>query len=318
MTTELLTKLEELDSQSVDYTDPATYTKLLGYDQESDAAAGTETTQGETEPPQASAAAAADAEAKPEASATPDAGQQTQEPEVAGVATRDGKHVIPYAVLERERERARELAAEVERLKAAGATQEEQQSAIEAVFSEEELDELSEFAPAIRKLHDAYTSLAKQVKADTEAKAAAAQRQAQEEADTQAAQLQAAIDATTLLKQWQAKGGGLWADAVALDKQLLADPGWADKPMAARFAEVERRIAAEYGIATPQPKTAAPAKAAAAAPQPKTIEPTLTDFGASGAVAVGDPLHGLSKGQMVDRVMAMDMDQIRKLAGLSY
>ena len=63
------------------------------------------------------------------------------------------------------------------------------------------------------------------------------------------------IDQNDDLRRWQARGGGLWQDAVAVDKTLRDDPEWTTKSPAERFAEVSRRVREENGM----PPLAAPA-----------------------------------------------------------
>jgi hypothetical protein len=324
MSTLLIEKIEQLGEGS-DFTDPATYAKLLYGDEPAQPAAEPAPAAAPAPQPQGETAPA-------ESSATPAAAETTQpEPAPAGVATRDGKHVIPYTVLEQERQqrrdaekRAAEMQAELQRLKEAGATSQQQSAAIESMFSAEELEELAEDAPAVKKLHDAYTALAAKVKADEaakEAERAARQQAVQDESqDVAAAQANAALASLPLLTKWRDAGGGLWQDAVALDKHLVNDPVWAAKSMTERFAEVQSRIATQYGI--PIPGTPAPSPTPTPTPQqPKPaaeVLPTLTDFN-GGTVVVGkDPLAGLAPGQMVDKAMDMDMEALRKLAGLSY
>ena len=327
MDTALIEKIEQLGEGS-DFTDPATYAKLLYGDAAAEPA------------PQAQQAPAAQPQGKTAPAATPAAESSASpaaadpnpaEPVPAGVATRDGKHVIPYTVLEQERQqrrdaekRAAEMQAELQRLKEAGATNQQQSEAIESMFSPEELEELAEDAPAVKKLHDAYSALAAKVKADEAAKEAerAARQQATDDEgrDVAAAQVHQALAPLPLLTKWRDAGGGLWQDAVALDKKLAeANP---DMDMAARFAEVQTRIASQYGI--PIPGTPAPSttpttqpQAAQAAPA-REVLPTLTDFNGGPMATSKDPLAGLTPGQMVDKVMDMDMEALRKLAGLSY
>lgn len=324
MSTLLIEKIEQLGEGS-DFTDPATYAKLLYGDEPAQPAAEPAPAAAPAPQPQGETAPA-------ESSATPAAAETTQpEPAPAGVATRDGKHVIPYTVLEQERQqrrdaekRAAEMQAELQRLKEAGATSQQQSAAIESMFSAEELEELAEDAPAVKKLHDAYTALAAKVKADEaakEAERAARQQAVQDESqDVAAAQANAALAPLPLLTKWRDAGGGLWQDAVALDKQLVNDPAWAAKSMAERFAEVQSRIATQYGI--PIPGTPAPSPDPTPTPQqPKPaaeVLPTLTDFNGGPVVVGKDPLAGLAPGQMVDKAMDMDMEALRKLAGLSY
>lgn len=330
MDTLLIEKLEKLDS-GADFTDPQTYARLLYGD--ADAAAVQEPAPA-VEPAQPVVQTEGETAPVAESSASPGAAQPNpSEPGPAGVATRDGKHVIPYAVLEQERQqrrdaekRAAELHAQLQRLQETGATSQQQSQAVEAVFSPEELAELAQDAPAVKKLHDSYVKLAAKVKADEEAKASeqATRHQASEDEsrDAAAAQADQALAPLPLLTKWRDAGGGLWQDAVALDKQLANEPAWAAKSMADRFAEVQTRIATQHGIplpsSTPAPSTTVLKPTPTPSQAPKAVLPTLTDFN-GGPMATGkDPMAGLAPGQMVDKAMSMDMEALRKLAGLSY
>jgi hypothetical protein len=321
--TALIDKLDALQAGS-DFTDPQTYRDLL-YGQQEEAAPPAQP-QGET------AAAPAPAPAPAESSAPPAAAEPTKEEPVAtGVATRDGKHVIPYQVLENERAQRRdaerreaEALAKLARLEGQGATSSEKHAAIEALFSPEELADMESDFPAMKKLSDAYTALAAKVAADEAAKSAAqaqTQQVTEDEArDVVAAQVSEAIKGNALLATWQARGGGLWTEAKATDAELLADPVWSAKPMAERFAEVQRRVAEANGIPlppTPGKNTSATTPTPRPAAPVKEVLPTLTDFN-GGPMAVGDPMAGMQAGQMVDAAMGMSMEEIRRMVGLSY
>lgn len=331
MSETLTDKLEALDS-SADFSDPQTYSNLMGYNDEPQESAPTEP-KGET---QAEPAAAAPAAVEPtpakESSATPAAATDVVEPAPAGVATKDGKHVIPMTVLtdtrqalQRANDRARELAEANERLKqelearhAVTSPTDEAQ----ATDAEMTLAELAEIEADFPQLAAQFAKLAKANEVLQAQVQEVASRSTAVSAEPQV-NLQELIDQRPLLSQWQAKGGLAWRAAVEADNELAADPEWSDKPYAERFAEVERRLADDFGIqqvaptaapaATPKPGPAQPP----AAPVTTTVLPTLTDFNGSPAT-VGDPMAGMPVGKMVDTAMSMDMEALRRMAGLSY
>ena len=321
--TALIEKLDAIQAGS-DFTDPQTYRDLLYGPESEGQAAATHETQGETTAP-------ATTPAPEESSASPAAAEPTtEEPAAAGVATRDGKHVIPYHVLENARAKQREaeakaadLQAKLDRMEGAGATSAEQTQAIEAIFSDEELADLANDFPAMKKLHDAYTSLAAKVATDGKAESTGqptSQAAQDEQQDLIAAQTYADIKPNVLLEAWRVRGGGLWEEAKAVDRDLLTDPAWAAKSQAERFTEVQRRVADANGIPLPPP-TAKNQPANAPAPRPaapaREVHPTLTDFN-GGPMATGDPMAGMQAGQMVDTAMGMSMEEIRRMVGLSY
>ncbi len=294
----LIQKLDDL--HDVDYTDPATYKSLLGYDEP----ATQEAPKAETEP--------APQEAKTESSAPAGTAETTETQEAAGVATKDGKRVIPYAVLQDERTaraaaaaRAAELQAKVDQLTQQLQAKETPEQKPDD-FTEDELSEMERDFPAMAKLAKNYRALQAQVATRPAAPA------------PQPFDVQPLIDERPLLAKWQAKGNAAWNEAVKLDVALQQDPEWMGKPVAERFAEVERRIAEDLGIPTTPVSKAAAAQAPAPKPQPvQEVTPTLTDFNGT-AAAVGDPLKGMAVGQMVDATNSMSIEEIRRMVGLSY
>lgn len=335
MSATLTDKLDALDA-SADFSDPTTYSKLLGYDEApaaEAAPAAQEQPKGETETP--AAAAPAVTPAVTESSATPAAAEPTEQ-EPAGVLTKDGKHVIPMTVLtdtrnalQRANDRIKEMAAAQERmqqeLQARQAGAADTATAEVPTVTAEELESMRADFPEQAELFAKLVKANEALQTQLQAVASATRQPAASAAAEQEVNLQELIDQRPLLSQWQAKGGLAWRAAVEADAQLKDDPEWGIKPYAERFAEVERRIAAELGIPivkTQAPAAApatppAPAKPAAASVTPTTVAPTLTDFSGTPAT-VGDPMAGMPVGKMVDQAMNMDMEALRRMAGLSY
>lgn len=322
----LTDKLEALES-SADFSDPQTYAQLLYGDE-----AASETAQepkGETAPQ--TEAAPAEPAAKAESSEAPAAAQEPKQGDIErvdGIATRDGKRIIPYAVLEGERRKVHDLQAQLaEALKKVSGTEAENddlaQRAAQGLLSEEERLDF----PALAKIEKALVDGLAKVSAQPQAPAPAQQQPALSDDE----QFDLGIAANPLLAEWMSKGGKEWSRAVAIDKVLRDDPDLASLTYADRFAKVEAMVAAELGIARPTPKADSPAPAPAPAeksgkttgpakaadPVPNTVTPTLTDFNGSPAT-VGDPMAGMPVGRMVDTAMNMDMEALRKLVGLSY
>lgn len=346
--TELHSRIDALDSK-VDYSDPATYADLLGYGAEAElptevdepSQGDTETTEETTE---AAPAAAAPAPAATESSATPAAANPAKDDDgaVAGVATKDGKRVIPYAVLKETREsasqavaRAQELAEANARLQAqldaamAGKTSTTTASDAEVTYTAEQIAEMeldfpeqARQAKAIMALQEKLARIAQAAPAASPAPAAAPAPAAQ--ATDPATTVQEAIDNLPLLTRWQSKGGAAWAEAVKVDAALKNDPAWANKPIAERFAEVQKRVADDLGIPIPASQddtttAAAPAPAAPGAkPRTTTATPTLDDMSGGPVVSSSDPLGGMSRSQMVDKAMGMSVEELHRMAGLAY
>lgn len=326
---DLSQKLEKLDP-GADFSDPNLYADLLGYKDEAEPPAPAPAQEGETAAPAAPEAAPAAAESNP----TPEVDEPKQD-EIAGVLTKDGKHLMPYSVVQNLRhttqtqaQRIAELQTALEKAEAEKQAQAEGTSTAQSQaqadaalleFTDDELADL-EAIPAAAKLVKSVQMLQARL---NEAPPASAPADADPEtppANRDA--IQAAIDAMPLLATWQSKGGELWDKSVQLDVELRSDPQWAGKPMSERFAEVQRRVASDYGFPIPStPRgNSAPATQPRSTPQPEAREvmPSLSDF-SGGPASIGDPMAGASVGQMVDKATSsMSVEEIRKWVGLSH
>ena len=171
-------------------------------------------------------------EAKPEG--TPD-----------GVLAKDGKNIIPFAVLSNARERAeaaeklaQERAYELEQLKAekAGGSAQTEQAQI---LSDEELKALEEDSPTLAKILRAQQEHIQNLNTTVQNLATHATQQIVE-AETEAkSAVQQAIDSNATLVTWQnAEDQTMYNRAAALDKTLRDMPEWKDKPFEDRFAKV--------------------------------------------------------------------------------
>lgn len=238
---------------------------------------------------EAPAAVADEAVQTAEAETQPD--EQSAEPaKVAGVASKDGTRVLPYAALQAERRAARHERTARERAEAEAAAlrqQLEDMKAGKAPAEAPESDELSEAELAeMARDFPPVGKVAKQVKALTETIARLTPKQ-QAEAQDSAAEpaddpVQEAIDAVPMLLEWQASDPAKFARAQLLDDVAKTSPKWRDKPMAERFAHVAKQVADEFDIPfTDTPRTSKPNAA-----DPKTVisraarsvPNTLSDF----------------------------------------
>jgi hypothetical protein len=226
-----------------------------------------------------------------------------------GVASKDGKHVLPFEVLEGERSRRAEaertlaevsnqsaqLQAELDRLKAGGNA-----NAATSVQSKAQLDALKESVQAFVADHPVMGELFTKVLGTVEnlqsqvdsyetrdrervdAVRRSSAQTAQEQAD-------AAAGANADLVLWQEKAPEAHALAAKLDMGLRQDPYWQKQGFAKRFAEAVRRTREEITdapVPTKAPETTQPqipAKGAGVAPvqaEPKTI----SDLGPGGVL----------------------------------
>ena len=219
----------------------------------------------------------------------------------AGVASKDGKAVLPYAALKgarAETKRERELR---ERAEAERDAMKEQLDAIKAGKTESDpLEALVEDFPAAKALVDEVKTLREQVKV----KVVAPVKESDEDP------IQEAIDSVPLLAEWQAADPEKWARATAIDNALRESPKWKSKPLEARFQHVARMVADEFDIQTekdePSPAPRVPrqdpeevVKAAKRAPLN-----TLSDF-KSGAATKSDNPDRLSPQKQVAMVEQM-------------
>jgi hypothetical protein len=131
------------------------------------------------------------------------------------------------------------------------------------------------------------------------------------ESDTEILVAQA-IAQRPLLSTYLKKGGVVWGRAVEIDNELRKTGEYND--LNKRFEAAEKLLSQELGIPLSTPKNTQPATEV----QPTKVMPTLTDFGGTSATTSKEPLAGLTPGQRVDAAMDMDMEQLRRLAGINY
>ncbi len=271
---------------------------------------------------------------------------ELNEQEAAGVATKDGKHVIPYSVLKSERERAsraEQLAKEMQD-RVAALEQQIQQVASQGAKSDgesartadsgvavsepsqEDLEALKEDFPTVYKAVMASMAAAKALESKLKP---VEERVQQAEADrerTMAEQVQDAIDATPKLAHMQASNRDAFELAKQFDATLRTQTAWADKPLAERFSKVVEMVEATLGpIELPgqptkpsQPsaedlKKAAQAKAAQAAKATGTSVPTsLSEFpvGQPAAQDEREAAEQMTALQLAEKFSSMTPDQM--------
>lgn len=222
------------------------------------------------------AAAAADPAAAPAAGGDAPA-------KVEGVLSKDGTRVLPYSALQAERRSARAASAKADRLANELAAA---QQLIEDLKAGKTPDTGVVTEADVRDMEENFPDQGKKMRALFEAAKAAAPTATASDTDPGEADdpTQEAIDQVPLLLEWQHGDAEKFARAIEHDKVLVKSPKWADKPAVERFTEVARRVADEFDIPFPSPKTsttaaapAAPQSAAVQAAQRKPPE-TLSDF----------------------------------------
>lgn len=262
---------------------------------ENDATAGVEATEGEQKE-------------------TEKAPQQVEDE--APIASKDGKHTIPYDVLKSERERRKaaeqamqELQARIDAMQQTGKPQE----VAEGEASTDDLDSMAEDFPAVAKLLAHTRKLEQQLQT-------VAQRMEQEDRQRQEAtmaEVRQAVDANPTLLHWEHNDPDRWAAAIEADTKLQASPAHRGLTLEARLAKAVEIVDAFYGPDTTAPRAQAkpqnspPKKAAAAKDAPRT----LSDI-PGGAVPASDPIEAFAQ-MSADRLGAqmanMTPDQISAL-----
>lgn len=356
MSQDIHQRIENLGN-GVDFSDASTYAEVLGYDlnqtaedqiHAGDTAAVNQTAATAGVQTDASAAATQQtATTQAESSATPNAAdpsEATNPGPVDGIATRDGKRIIPYAVLESERRANQalkeQLAKANEQLQAAMAAKEttgndlaERASSAPESLTDAELEELERDFPSlakplqlIRTMNEKLAQLSQTTTQQAPAQQAATAQPADQAALTEQEAYDQGIADNPLIATWMSKGGKEWERACAIDEVLQKDPSNKGLTYSERFAKVQRMVAAEFGIAIPpsggstqqagQTAASSAATKPGALPTPTETTPTLTDLSGRGVSTSRDPLADMTTGQMVDRAMAMSEEELRALAGI--
>lgn len=282
-------------------------------------------------------------EVKAEPAPTPEApkaeAEPVQEPEAQrepeGIATKDGKHVIPYSVLQSERTRAaqaeRELQEARARLAELTATAESKPTAKPG--DPADTTEISkEDEERLAALEEDFPTVAAELKATRAAMKAMQEQIAQQQASHReiAAQreaqtamtVQEAIDSVPKLAHIQASNPEAFELAQQFDNTLRARNDWTGKPMTERFAKVIELVEASLGeIAIPghtappagkDPEALKQAAAAKVASAPKAVPTSLSQFPAGEPVAADETaaVEQMTTAQLAGKLARMTPDQI--------
>jgi hypothetical protein len=194
-------------------------------------------------------------------------GDVVTEGQPKGIAAQDGKHVIPYAVLEAARAESRRNAesqqrASIELEQTKRQLQMLTQQVNQAGLTPAKLPEESQITPEqLAKIRDEFPDLSGVFetlvqKIDYLQKANPVTQPAPVESTGNP--VTDALKATPELEGWQSADPDRFSLAVHLDEKLQADPAWKDKPLTERFSEVVKRTKAAYGesVEAPQPSVA--------------------------------------------------------------
>ena len=188
--------------------------------------------------------------------------EQQEEQKPKGVAAKDGEHVIPYDVLERERTEKQQLKEQLEAMQKKQSDWEQSQRLLElrnkqleklGVEPEDLPENLSVSDEQLEALMDDYPEIGKVLKVIV-AKTSANQAASQEPTEPVINPVVDVIEQNADLSAWREQGGESWNKAIEIDEQLRADPQWSDKPLAERFAEVVNMTKAAMSPPEPDKK----------------------------------------------------------------
>jgi len=271
-------------------------------------------------------------------------GQTEPEAEPAGVATKDGKHVIPYSVLKSERDRAtraeqlanemRERVETLEKMVKSGnqgakdgeSARTDPQPPTVSDLSPEDLEALKEDFPTVYKAVMASMAAAKALESKLAPVEESVRTAEAEQARSAQETVQDAIDSIPKLAHIQASNKEAFELAKQFDATLRSQTAWAEKPLSERFAKVTEMVEAALGpIELPgagkpasQPsaedlRKAAQAAAAKAAKASRTDVPTsLSEFpvGQHAAQDEREEAENLTALQLADKFASMTQDQM--------
>lgn len=168
------------------------------------------------------------------------------------VLSKDGKHTIPYEVLENARNRAQKLEQENQQLQAITGERDKLQALLEKHGidmnaedldgkTDDELQELADDFPVVGKF------IAKQAQKIQELEGKLNQQQSEPAANSGKTAVVQAFESIPELVSWQAGDKDRLEYAVAKDAELMSDPIWQDKPVRERFLEAVRRTQSAFG-----------------------------------------------------------------------
>ena len=234
------------------------------------------------------------------------------------VLSKDGKHTIPYEVLENQRKRAQSLEAENQQLKAIAAERDKLQAALDKngiqLTAEEvegktddELAELMEDFPAIGKVFAKYSNRINELEGRLAEKA---------QPETNAKnEVMTAFECIPELVSWKEGDQDRLDYAIARDAELMSDPIWQAKPVRERFQEAVRRTQSAFGDKVSQP--AQQQKQQKQAAKPDGLPNSPSDLGTSvrETSTKGTPEYyaSLSQSELQREMASMTPDAIDKL-----
>lgn len=180
------------------------------------------------------------------------------DPEQAAIASKDGKHTIPYSVLEKARSTSSDYQSKVAQLQEelGQATTAKQKAELfakqleEAGITPDKLpDELLSDPSALESLQDEMPGVAGQVIAALVKRLQQQPAQSEPSTTNEASNVESALQAEEMaeLRGWETGDPDRWDMALIIDNKLKDDPAFSAMPLNARFAEVQRRVKTAFG-----------------------------------------------------------------------
>ena len=232
---------------------------------------------------------------------------QGEQAPAKGIASKNGQHIIPYEVLEAERAESKRWREEAEQMRAASVERDKLQALLEKNGIAADSDELS--MEQIEQLAEDYPDVGKALVGF----ARKLQTMEQTSAPAAANPVMEALDAVPDLKAWQGNDQDRFTFAITVDDQLKNDPAFADKPLAARFAEAARRTKAAFGDAV-----AATTPAAKPEPKAKDVDviprsPSQVGQTVQAPTSQAERYQAMSQEQLMAEMSSMTPAQIEAL-----
>lgn len=224
------------------------------------------------------------------------------------VASKDGAHKIPYAVLEHERAEAKRLREENELLRQAAAERDQLKAKLEKEGISLTDDQIAELTPEkLAELTEDYPGVGPAIKVLT-SKLAALEAKSAQPVTPATNPIEAALQAVPDLLAWKDADADRFTFAVTVDEHLKSDPAWKDKPLSERFAEAAKRTRAAFGDAAP---------AAKGPPSAKTRIPEspsdIGGFNSAPSRLSAEALEALPQEELMARMATMSSAQIEEL-----
>ena len=234
--------------------------------------------------------------------------EQSREGGEKFVASKDGAHKIPYAVLEHERAEAKRLREENELLRQAAAERDQLKAKLEKEGISLTDDQIAELTPEkLAELTEDYPGVGPAIKVLT-SKLAALEAKSAQSVTPATNPIEAALQAVPDLLAWKDADADRFTFAVTVDEHLKSDPAWKDKPLSERFAEAAKRTRAAFGDAAP---------AAKEPPSAKTRIPEspsdIGGFNSAPSRLSAEALEALPQEELMARMATMSSAQIEEL-----